>query len=87
MPSANDLPTRLICLPMNSLHITPWYTVRYGYERVSRAAAEEMTIRVPEADPTNMYATVKITPETPLQKRTTKGLMQKVGVTKCNPFY
>jgi hypothetical protein len=54
---------------MNSLHITPWYTVRYGYERVSRAAAEEMTIRVPEADPTNMYATVKITPETPLQKK------------------
>jgi hypothetical protein len=72
---------------MNSLHIAPWYTVRECHERVSRAAAEEMTIRVLEADPTNMYATVIITPETPLQKRTTKGLMQKVDITKCNPFY
>jgi hypothetical protein len=57
---------------MNSLHIAPWYTVREGHERVSRAAAEEMTIRVLDADPTNMYATVIITPETPLQKEQPK---------------
>jgi hypothetical protein len=71
---------------MNSLHIAPWYTVRECHERVSRAAAEEMTIRVLEADPTNMYATVIITPDA-AAKRTTKGLMQKVDITKCNPFY